>query len=275
MRVIGWTRPSPSRPTAWGAPASAATSPSPVPSTMARAMMTIGPDLVSKTTPSGLGAPTTPVAKAWSSTSTPASSSRSRATSLKTSGSNGTTKPVCCDGGSEPPARSRRSSSRRSTPCTTGSPGPWSAGIRSAVSPGRAGLFWVWKDIRGITSAAVALPPRKACRSTRITSAPASAAPRAAPRPAGPPPTTSTSHSAATVAVRGASVMVAGSRGRLSGGTAQPLDPRRASASRRVRCSRRIATAMSLVRRARVWISGTDFSRRAWTLRRRSHQRSM
>src|SRR4029077_17839004 len=72
----------------------------------------------------------------------------------------------------------------------------------------------------GITSAAVALPPRNAWRSTRITFAPASAAPMAAPSPAGPPPTTSTSHSAATVAVRGARVMVVGSRGRSSGGIA-------------------------------------------------------
>ncbi len=91
ISVIGCTSASPARPTSKGAPARAATSPSPVASTMARAMTTIGPDFVSNTTPSGRGAPTTPLAKAYSRTRTPASSRRSRATSLKISGSNGTT----------------------------------------------------------------------------------------------------------------------------------------------------------------------------------------
>ena len=53
-----------------GAPAKAATSPSPVQSSSARAITTIGPDLVSKTTPSSRGIPTTPVARACSSTRT-------------------------------------------------------------------------------------------------------------------------------------------------------------------------------------------------------------
>src|SRR5688572_32800056 len=71
----------------------------------------------------------------------------------------------------------------------------------------------------GITSAAVALPPRKPYRSASTTRAPAWAAPSAAPRPAGPPPTTRTSASPATTAVRSGSTMVRRSPGRGSGGT--------------------------------------------------------
>src|SRR5689334_10760287 len=71
-----------------------------------------------------------------------------------------------------------------------------------------------------MTSAAVALPPRKPYRSASTTRAPASAAPSAAPRPAGPPPTTSTSASAASCARRGGSSIIAGFSGRASGGIA-------------------------------------------------------
>src|SRR6185436_2144664 len=54
-----------------------------------------------------------------------------------------------------------------------------------------------------MTSAAVAFPPRNPYRSARITRTPDPAAPSAAPRPDGPPPTTRTSVSAATWARRG------------------------------------------------------------------------
>src|SRR3954468_7854662 len=53
-----------------------------------------------------------------------------------------------------------------------------------------------------------------------MTFAPASAAPIAAPRPAGPPPTTSTSVSPASAAWRGGSAMRASCSGRLNEGTA-------------------------------------------------------
>src|SRR6266545_4513297 len=119
-----------------------------------------------------------------------------------------------------PPASTRRSTRTRSAPRTTGSPRPWSGGINGSTAAGRGSSRCVWNDINGITSAAVALPPRKPYRSTRTTSAPAPAAPSAAPSPAGPPPTTSTSHRAATVAVLGGSTTRRPSRGRVSGGIA-------------------------------------------------------
>src|SRR5689334_7477646 len=72
----------------------------------------------------------------------------------------------------------------------------------------------------GITSAAVALPPKNPYRSARITRAPVSAAPIAAPRPAGPPPTTSTSASPPSVACRCGSATRAASSGRFSAGNA-------------------------------------------------------
>src|SRR4051812_47117978 len=52
-----------------------------------------------------------------------------------------------------------------------------------------------------------------------MTFAPASAAPIAAPRPAGPPPTTSTSVSPASAAWRGGSAMRASFSGRFNEGT--------------------------------------------------------
>src|SRR5262249_2534446 len=79
----------------------------------------------------------------------------------------------------------------------------------------------------GMTSEAVALPPRNPWRSVRITCAPALAAPRAAPSPAGPPPPTSTSHSPASVATRGGRGIVAATRGRGSGGMARSAALRR------------------------------------------------
>ena len=58
-------------------------------------------------------------------------------------------------------ARPGAQSSFASTPPTTGSPGPWSVGS-SVVAPRRSLVgIWVWNDMSGITSAAVALPPRK------------------------------------------------------------------------------------------------------------------
>src|SRR5512134_1103630 len=72
----------------------------------------------------------------------------------------------------------------------------------------------------GMTSAAVALPPRNPYRSARITRTPACAAPSAAPRPAGPPPTTSTSVSPASTAWRGGSSTVGASSGRFRVGIA-------------------------------------------------------
>ena len=93
---------------------------------------------------------------------------------MNISGSNGTTNPVSSEGRMAPPAATSRPSSRLSAPCTAGSPGPWSAGIRSAARCAAGAPAWVWNDISGMTSAAVALPPRNPKRSTRITSAPAS-----------------------------------------------------------------------------------------------------
>src|SRR3954447_19807322 len=108
-------------------------------------------------------------------------------------------------------------------PATTGSPSPWSVG-NSPTSPSRGGCGRrVWKDIQGITRAAVALPPRNPYRSTRTTSAPASAAASAAPRPAGPPPTTRTSASAACNAERGGRLNSAAAAGRVNGGTPDSL----------------------------------------------------
>src|SRR2546421_10107189 len=72
----------------------------------------------------------------------------------------------------------------------------------------------------GITSAAVALPPKNPYRSASPPRAPACAAPSAAPRPAGPPPTTSTSVSAASSARRGGRSMRVGSLGRFREGIA-------------------------------------------------------
>src|SRR3954449_9701732 len=108
-------------------------------------------------------------------------------------------------------------------PATTGSPSPWSVG-NSPTSPSRGGCGRrVWKDIQGITRAAVALPPRNPYRSTRTTPAPASAAASAAPRPAGPPPTTRTSASAACSAERGGRVSRVAVSGRVNGGTSGSL----------------------------------------------------
>ena len=160
ISVIGCTRPS-ARPISVGAPACIATSASPVQSTVTLARIASGPDLVSNTTPFTLPSPRTPLAKAWNRNCTPASSRRSSATSLNHSGSKGTTYPVASEGGIAPPTRTMRSSSFASTPATTGSPGPWSVG-RSVVTPRFSGTcICVWNDISGITSAAVALPPRK------------------------------------------------------------------------------------------------------------------
>src|SRR5690606_28108364 len=188
-------------------------SPSPVQSTTVFALTTSGPLLVSKITPSTPPSPTTPLAKAWNSMRTPAWSSSSSATHLNSSGSNGTTYPVSSEGATAPPLCTSRSSSSLSTPAMTGWPGPWSLGSRLVTPSFSKTGRWVWNDIKGMTSAAVALPPRKPYRSTRITSAPARAAPSAAPMPDGPPPTTSTSVSAARPARRAGRVssgMVAG-----------------------------------------------------------------
>src|SRR4051812_27456517 len=223
ISVIGCTSPSLSRPISNGAPAAAATSPSPVQSTVTRAVTTTGPDLVSNTTSPARPGVRTPLAKACSRYRTPAPSSRSRATCLKTSGSKGTVYPVSGDGSNAPSACTSRSMTSMCLPATTGSPSPWSVGNR-LTSPSRGG--WgrrVWKDIHGITSAAVALPPRNPYRSTRTTSAPASAAASAAPMPAGPPPTTRTSASAACNAERGGNVNVSGVTGRVNGGTLDSL----------------------------------------------------
>src|SRR3954470_15294945 len=222
---MGCTSPSLSRPISNGAPAAAATSPSPVQSTVTRAVTTTGPDLVSNTTSPARPGVRTPLAKACSTYRTPAPSSRSRATCLKTSGSKGTVYPVSGDGSNAPSAWTSRSMTSMCLPATTGSPSPWSVGNR-LTSPSRGGCGRrVWKDIHGITSAAVALPPRNPYRSTRTTSAPASAAASAAPMPAGPPPTTRTSASAACNAERGGNVNRPPASGRVNGGTLDSLLP--------------------------------------------------
>src|SRR3954454_24892333 len=220
---MGWTSPSLSRPISNGAPAAAATSPSPVQSTVTRAVTTTGPDLVSNTTSPARPGVRTPLAKACSMYRTPAPSSRSRATCLKTSGSKGTVYPVSGDGSNAPSACTSRSMTSMCLPATTGSPSPWSVGNR-LTSPSWGGCGRrVWKDIHGITRAAVALPPRNPYRSTRTTSAPASAAASAAPMPAGPPPTTRTSASAACNAERGGNVNRSPATGRVNGGTLDSL----------------------------------------------------
>src|SRR5512134_2629678 len=75
----------------------------------------------------------------------------------------------------------------------------------------------------GMTSAAVALPPRNPYRSARITRTPACAAPSAAPRPAGPPPTTSPSVSPASTAWRGGSSTLGAPSGSFSVGIRESL----------------------------------------------------
>src|SRR5439155_8179017 len=99
-----------------------------------------------------------------------------------------------------------------------GSPGPWSVGS-SVVAPffSLVGCA-VWNDMSGMTSAAVAFPPKNPYRSASTTRAPACAAPSAAPSPAGPPPTTSTSVSAASSARRGGRSIRLGSSGRFNDG---------------------------------------------------------
>src|SRR4051794_30545174 len=198
-------------------------SPSPVQSTVTRAVTTTGPDLFSNTTSPARPGVRNPLAKACSTYRTPAPSSRSRATCLKTSGSKGTVYPVSGDGSNAPSACTSRSMTSMCLPATTGSPSPWSVGNR-LTSPSLGGCGRrVWKDIHDITSAAVALPPRNPYRSTRTTSAPASAAASAAPMPAGPPPTTSTSASAACNAERGGNINRSPASGRVNGGTLDSL----------------------------------------------------
>src|SRR5882762_10075602 len=185
-----------------------------------RARIASGPDLVSNTAPSTRSRPSTPLAKAWNTNCTPASSSSSSAISLNHSGSNGTTYPVASEGSMAPPALTSFSSKSLRAPAMIGSPGPWSVGS-SVVAPFLSFVGCaVWKDMSGMTSAAVALPPRKPYRSASTTRAPACAAPSAAPSPAGPPPTTSTSVSAASNARRGGSSIRFGSSGRFREGIA-------------------------------------------------------
>ncbi|CAM5278429.1 hypothetical protein SVIOM74S_01681 [Streptomyces violarus] len=163
ISVIGCTSPSSGRPISYGAPQAAATSPSPVPSTTTSASITTGPDLVSNTTRQPSSRRSAVEAKAWNSIRTPASSIISSRTSLKSSGSKGTVYPVLGEGFRQPPRPMSRSSSRHSTPWTTGSPSPWSVGSSRASSPDSvnvACLCSLWKDISGMTRAAVALPPR-------------------------------------------------------------------------------------------------------------------
>ena len=80
-----------------------------------------------------------------------------------------------------PPIASARSTSSSKTP------------LISWILPS-----WLYEVMNGPTSPAVALPPRKPNRSTRTVFAPVRPLATAAAMPAGPPPTTRTSVSAAT-----------------------------------------------------------------------------
>ena len=71
ISVIGCTRPSARGRSRSGRRPAAAMSPSPVQSTIVRARITIGPDLVSNTTPGTAASATTPLAKAWNRNWTP------------------------------------------------------------------------------------------------------------------------------------------------------------------------------------------------------------
>src|SRR3954468_7234596 len=117
-----------------------------------------------------------------------------------------------------PPARTNRSSSVFSAPAMIGSPRPRAVG-KSVVAPFFSFVGCaVWNDMSGITRAAVAFPPRNPYLSASTTRTPPAAVRSAAPRPAGPPPTTSTSVSAANMALRDGSSIRGASSGRFREG---------------------------------------------------------
>ena len=156
MMLMGWTSPSPERPSSYGTPAAAATTPLPVASITTFALNVRSPSAHWTRTPvTRLPSITGPSTSAWSSTSAPASFRRSYA---------------------------RTSARWKSTLC--------SKPIRFAMSFA-TGL--TVQNENGLTRADTPMPPRRPLFSRTSVLAPRAAATYPAPMPAGPPPATITS----------------------------------------------------------------------------------